>query len=118
MTKNAEKVAAFLGAIHQPQPLPDIFQKYAGMVIPHEDYDYTFKHDPEQKKYKMQRPNEEGEALIREIYQVAADNNVSLRLWTPDVMGTMDVQHSRLNMHVDVGHNSGEWIIKNECDYG
>jgi hypothetical protein len=91
-------------------PLPEIFAKYAGMQIPHEDYEHKSRGG---KTYTLQRPTKEGEALIAEIYKVAADNNVNLRLWTPNVMGTMDAQPTRLNVKTDAN-----WVIKSECKYG
>jgi hypothetical protein len=93
-----------------PQPLPEIFAKYAGVQIPHEEYEQEFAGGI---KHKFQRPTEEGEALLKEIYQVAADNNVNLRLWTPAVMGTMDVVLSRLNIKTDAN-----WVIRDKCTYG
>lgn len=92
------------------QPLPEIFARFAGVKIAHEDYEHE---SFSGRKFMLQRPTEEGKAQIKDIYQVAADNNVNLRLWTPNVMGTMDVQHSRLNIYVD-----SDWKIKNECRYG
>jgi hypothetical protein len=92
------------------QPLPEIFAKYAGMTIPHEEYDWTSRSG---KTFKMQRPTEEGEALLKEIHQVAKDNAVWLRLWTPDTMGTMDMQPTRLNIRTDAN-----WVIKKTCSYG
>lgn len=79
------------------QPLPTIFQKYAGMQIPNQN----------------SRPTADGEKLLKEIYDVAADNNVTLRLWTPGMMGTMDWNPSRVNIHTDPN-----WVISNQCDYG
>jgi hypothetical protein len=89
--------------------LPEIFAKYAGMQIPHEDYEQVIRDN----KYTFQRPTKEGEQLLSEIYKVAADNNVNLRLWTPGAMGTMDYVPSRLNIKTDAS-----WVIKNECSYG
>lgn len=89
--------------------LPEIFAKYAGVQIPHEDYEHVSRHS----KFTLQRPTAEGEKLLSEIYKVAADNNVNLRLWTPGAMGTTDVVHNRLNIKTDAN-----WVIKNECYFG
>ena len=93
-----------------PRPLPEIFAKYAGVQIPHEEYDHVSRSG---RTHKAQRPTAEGQALITEIYQLAADNKVNLRLLTPDVMGTADVQFTRLNIKTDQN-----WVIKSECTYG
>ncbi len=90
--------------------LPEIFAKYAGMEIPHEDFEYVSRTS---KKFTLQRTTREGEQLLREIYKVAADNNVKLRIWTPDAIGTMDYVPNRLNIKTDAN-----WVIKNECYFG
>lgn len=98
--------------MNQKMRLPAIFQKYAGVTIPHEDFEHISKRHPE-KKRTAQRPTAEGKALIEEISQVAAANKVNLRLWTPDAMGSTDSQPSRLNIRT-----SEDWVIKDECYYG
>lgn len=91
------------------RPLPEIFAKFAELEIPHESYEHSGRSG---KIFILQRPTQEGEKIISEIYKVAKDNNVNLRLWTPNMMGTADVQTARLNIRTT------NWVIKNECYYG
>ena len=90
--------------------LPKVFQKYAGVELPHEDYEHKMRSG---RSYTMQRLTTEGESLLKEIYQVAADNNINLRVCTPDSMGTMDHKMDRLNIHTDEN-----WVIESKCNYG
>ncbi len=126
---------SFLLDSGKDRPLPEIFAQYADVEIPYKIIEKSFltKEDREKmtpkeiEDYKTKFPSlykgerkiltEEGEKIVSEIYKTASDNNVNLRLCTPSVIGTMDVQHSRLNIHVKE-ETDGKWRVQNTCNYG
>lgn len=97
----------------EKQPLPAMFKHFAGQIVE----TIELERDIGDMKIPYREPTEAGEKLISEIYNVAAQNNVNLRVWHPDMAGTMDYNPGRLNMHI-VPNAEGEWVIQDACNFG
>lgn len=109
MDKN--DIIKMLSDMHKTKDfLPEIFAKYAGVEIPHEAHEREMRSG---RKITTQRPTPEGQRIIREIYETAAKNNIELRLLTPTGCGDFEIKTGRLNMYLD-----GNWVVKNEHNYG
>lgn len=99
----------------KPEALPEIFSKFAGVEIPTKAVPIQVGFN--QHVYVVQQPTEAGIEILENISLIANKNNINLRLWLPNSMGTMDIQHDRLNIKVKA-ESTSKWRIQNKCTYG
>jgi len=88
------------------EPLPEIFSRFAGMKIDHEEI--------ETRRFgKQKRITEAGKKQINEIHKIAAENNVELRIWFPGGDEFSFVKQGRcLNIYTD-----SDWVVSNQWNY-
>lgn len=55
--------------------------------------------------------------LLVEMRQTAKENGLTLRIWLPGTLGTMDMRPNRVNVHVEK-HEDGKWRIAPQFTLG
>lgn len=82
--------------------ITEIFNKFAGREVGVAANGYTIA---------------ENDPTITEIKKEAEANGLTLRVWTPGAMGTMDYSEDRLNVHLARGEDN-KYRVKNYFDIG
>jgi len=93
-------------------PLKQAFNKFVGKEVPvkktlktiggrgHEAYEMDQKHP-----------------VLEDMRQVAADMGLKMRIWGPDMVGTMDYREDRVNAYV-TKDTQGKWKVSNRFEIG
>ena len=79
-----------------------IFNKFAGREVEMLEEEKTLHlkslGDIKLTEVTLKNPND---PVVKEMSDEAAKNGLSLRLWWPGIMGTMDYNTSRVNAHIE-----------------
>jgi hypothetical protein len=98
--------------------LKSIFQKYAGREIAMTVEQHTIKSkrlgDMTFDEVRLADPQD---PLIMEMSKTAERHGLSLRLWWPGRIGTMEINNSRVNAHIVQG-DDGKWRIGENFNIG
>lgn len=97
--------------------LKDIFGKFAGREIPLVEKPYEVKLTNRTIKGTQLELADENHPTLAEMNDTAAMNGLTLRLWWPGVMGTMDMRDDRVNAHLEKS-NDGKWRVANKFNIG
>ena len=95
-----------------------IFNKFAGREVDMTERTETvkFKHIGEQT-FTVIEPANKDEPLFKEMQDEAKKNGLSLRLFWPGMMGTMDYRTDRVNANIEKS-SDGKWRVGKHFSIG
>lgn len=97
--------------------LSDIFGKFAGREVPLNEKPYEVKLQSRTIKGTQLELANKNDPTIAEMEKTAAENGLSLRLWWPGIMGTMDYREDRVNAHLEKD-KGGKWRVSSKFNLG
>lgn len=96
--------------------ISSVFNKYAGHEVPLNVTVHKMNiggHDYDIEEYQAVTPS----TVLDAIKDEAAAMGLHLRVWLPNMMGTMDYDESRLNVHIRQAAD-GKFRVTNEFSLG
>lgn len=92
--------------------LTAIFGRFAGKEVEMDNKQWS--HDGQTYDQWVPKKND---PVLAEMHDTARQNNLSLRVWFPGMMGTMDFRTNRVNARIAQG-TDGKWRIGNSFSIG
>lgn len=97
--------------------LSDIFGKFAGREVPLTEKKHQVKLTSRTIEVTQLSLTDPKDPTLAEMEKTAEKNGLSLRVWWPGVMGTMDYREDRVNAHLEKD-KGGKWRVSNKFDLG
>lgn len=87
-----------------------IFGRFAHKEVPMTETKHTRKIGGEEYEFSDVRPSDENHPVLQDLRKTAKKCGVTLRVWWPGMIATMEFNRDRLNVHIEKG-GDGKWRI-------